>query len=64
MEKVDLELKDCSDAKIAVSADDVSEMVPDADMRFTLLILKDGTKHFVKGTEQQIISLLDQPHSH
>jgi hypothetical protein len=36
------------------SIDDVGEIVPDADMRYSLVILKDGTKYFVQGTKQQI----------
>ncbi|MCE7039911.1 hypothetical protein [Dyadobacter sp. CY312] len=40
--------------RIRLSLDEIVEIVPDADMRYSLVILKDGSKHFVTGTEQQI----------
>lgn len=58
MEKIELEVKEDGAAKLAVADEEILEMIPDADMRFTLLILKDGSKHFVKGTEQEIRNLL------
>lgn len=58
MEKIELEVKEDGAAKLSVADEEILEMIPDADMRFTLLILKDGSKHFVKGTEQEIRNLL------
>ncbi|REA56121.1 hypothetical protein DSL64_27240 [Dyadobacter luteus] len=58
MEKIELEVKEDGATKLAVADEEILEMIPDADMRFTLLILKDGSKHFVKGTEQEIRNLL------
>lgn len=42
------------DVTIRLSVDEIVEIVPDADMRYSLVILKDGSKHFVTGTERQI----------
>ena len=47
------------DVKIRLSSDDLDEIVPDADMRYSVVILKDGSKHFVSGTEEQIRKALN-----
>ncbi|MCE6987944.1 hypothetical protein [Dyadobacter sp. CY323] len=36
------------------SLDEVEDIIPDADMRFSLVILKSGEKHFVWGLEKEI----------
>ncbi|WP_225865810.1 hypothetical protein [Dyadobacter aurulentus] len=42
------------DQEILISADEIAEIIPDADMRFTLVILKNDDKHFICGTEAEI----------
>lgn len=39
---------------LRVSQEEIEEMVPDADFNFTLLILRDGRKVFVKGPVKEI----------
>jgi hypothetical protein len=51
-------LKEDPDQQIEILADEVEEIVPDADFRFSLLILKNGDKHFVCGTKQEITEQL------
>lgn len=46
--------KDEGSGEIALQGDDIKEIVPDADFRFSLLILNNGDKHFVKGTKEEI----------
>jgi photosystem II stability/assembly factor-like uncharacterized protein len=58
MKEIDFESKEGGGLKISMVADQILEMIPDADMRYTLLITKDGGKHFVKGTQAEIQSRL------
>jgi len=46
--------KDDESVEISLSESDIDEIIPDADFRFSLLILKSGDKHFVFGTESEI----------
>jgi heptaprenylglyceryl phosphate synthase len=46
--------KEDQDVTVSFSIEDIQEIVPDADMRFSLVILKHGDKHFVCGTEKEI----------
>ena len=46
--------KDDASVTVQFSFDEIEEIVPDADMRFTLVVLKNGDKHFVCGTEMEI----------
>ncbi|QRR01140.1 hypothetical protein [Dyadobacter sandarakinus] len=48
-----------NDGEISFSKSEVAEIVPDADMRFSLVILTSGAKHFVQGTEQDILEKLE-----
>ena len=52
--KVTFTLKEDEQGEIAVRSEDIAEIVPDADFRFSLLILKNGDKHFVCGTKEGI----------
>ncbi|WP_090381247.1 hypothetical protein [Dyadobacter sp. SG02] len=54
MSKAKFKLKDDDSLDVQLSGDEIEEIVPDADMRFSLVILRNGEKHFVEGTEQQI----------
>ncbi|NIJ52801.1 hypothetical protein [Dyadobacter arcticus] len=47
-------LKEDDSEEILIDAQDVEEIVPDADFRFSLVILKNGEKHFICGTEAEI----------
>ena len=46
-------LKDES-SEIAINKSQIQEIIPDADFRFSLIILDNGDKHFVLGTEKDI----------
>ncbi|WP_254561001.1 hypothetical protein [Dyadobacter diqingensis] len=46
--------KDDDSVEISLSKSEIQEIIPDADFRFSLLILKSGDKHFVIGTESEI----------
>ena len=52
--KVTFTSKEDEQGEIAVRSEDIAEIVPDADFRFSLLILKNGDKHFVCGTKEGI----------
>ena len=41
-------------SEIEISKNDVEEIIPDADMRFSLISLVNGEKHFVVGTEDEV----------
>ena len=47
-------LKEDDSSEITIQQNDIHEIVPDADFRFSLIILKNGDKHFVCGTDQDI----------
>jgi hypothetical protein len=53
------QLKDDETKEIRFSADEIEDIVPDADMRFSLVILTNGDKHFVCGTDRDIREKLD-----
>ena len=40
--------------EVEISKNDVQEIVPDADFRFSLIILSSGEKYFVYGSEREI----------
>ena len=48
--------KEDESVEILINKADISEIVPDAIATFSLIILKDGSKHFVYGTEKEITS--------
>ncbi|WP_221391222.1 hypothetical protein [Dyadobacter sp. NIV53] len=52
-------LKEDETSEIRICKDEVEEIIPDADFRFSLVILKNGGKHFVFGTEKEILEQLD-----
>ncbi|MCF0069381.1 hypothetical protein LZD49_02800 [Dyadobacter sp. CY261] len=54
MSKGIFKVKDEDSLTVEFSGDEIDEIVPDADMRFSLVILRNGEKHFVEGTEQEI----------
>lgn len=47
-------LKENDSEEIEISGDDIEEIVPDADFRFSLVILNNGDKHFICGTEKEV----------
>ncbi|MCE7064943.1 hypothetical protein [Dyadobacter sp. CY326] len=56
-------LKEDDSQEIEIQARDVAEIVPDADFRFCLIVLKNEEKHFVAGTKQAIQEKLGMPQS-
>lgn len=48
-------LKENEAETVEVAREEVEEIVPDADFRFSLIILKDGRKIFVCGTKEEIV---------
>lgn len=52
--KATFTLKEGESGEIELRSEDIEEIVPDADFRFSLLILKNGDKHFVSGTKDEI----------
>ena len=52
---VSFRLKEDESSEIEIRQDEVEEIVPDADFRFSLVILKNGDKHFICGTEKEIL---------
>lgn len=59
-EKSVFQLKEDSSQTITVAWEDVREVVPDADFRFSLLILKDDRKIFVCGTKDEVYQNFDK----
>ena len=47
-------LKEDDTVEVEVSKNDIQEIVPDADFRFSLIILSSGEKYFVCGSEREI----------
>jgi hypothetical protein len=47
-------LKENESEEVEILKDDVQEIVPDADFRFSLIILSSGAKYFVYGSEREI----------
>lgn len=52
-------MKEDQSSEIRIFKDQVLEIVPDADFRFSLVILKDGNKYFLCGTEKDIREALE-----
>ncbi|MCE7060766.1 hypothetical protein [Dyadobacter sp. CY343] len=53
MEPVIFKAKD-DGSDVLISAAEVAEIIPDADMRFCLVILKNEEKLFIQGTRADI----------
>lgn len=53
-------LKEDESSEIWIHKNEVEEIVPDADFRFSLIILKNGDKHFICGIEKEIREQLDE----
>lgn len=47
-------LKEDDTVEVEISKNDIQEIVPDADFRFSLIILSSGEKYFVCGSEREI----------
>jgi hypothetical protein len=58
MKKSKFKIKDDPSQTVGFSLDEVDEIIPDADMRYSLVMLKNGSKHFVQGTEDEVRSRL------
>lgn len=52
--KRNFKTKEDPELTVSFSMEDIKEIVPDADMRFSLVILTNGDKHFVCGSEPEI----------
>lgn len=52
-------MKEDMSSEIKILQSEVQEIVPDADFRFSLVITKGGDKHFVIGTENEILNELE-----
>ncbi|TDE15429.1 hypothetical protein [Dyadobacter psychrotolerans] len=48
-------LKEDESKQVSISQEEIDEIVPDADFRFSLIMLKNGDKHFVCGTKSDIL---------
>ena len=48
-------LKEDESKQVSIAQEEIEEIVPDADFRFSLIILKTGDKHFVCGTKSDIL---------
>jgi len=53
-DSVKFKLKEDS-SEIEIFESQIEEILPDANALFSLIILKDGAKHFVYGTENEIL---------
>jgi len=51
-------LKEDESAEILIQQEQVEEIIPDADFRFSLVIMKNGDKHFICGTKKEILEQL------
>lgn len=58
--KTTFQLKEGQSETISIAREEVAEIIPDADFRFSLIILKDGQKHFVCGTMEEVNELFEQ----
>ncbi|WP_159467704.1 hypothetical protein [Dyadobacter sp. 3J3] len=47
-------LKGNEEEEIEILQEQIKEIVPDADFRFSLIILESGEKHFVLGSKVEI----------
>lgn len=52
-------LKDNEDEEVEIVKEQVEEIVPDADFRFSLIILKTDEKYFVLGSKSEICEELE-----
>lgn len=52
-------MKEDESSEIMIQKDEVEEIIPDADFRFSLIMLKNGDKHFVYGTKKEISEELE-----
>ncbi|GGN03699.1 hypothetical protein GCM10010967_43150 [Dyadobacter beijingensis] len=53
------QLKEDAAQTVTIEKSQVQEIIPDADFRFSLIILKDGNKHFVCGTMEEVTQELE-----
>jgi hypothetical protein len=53
-------LKSDESQEVEILKDQIEEIVPDADFRFSLVILKNGEKHFVCGSGIEIEKILEE----
>jgi hypothetical protein len=51
-------------SEIAIDKNSVQDVTPDADMRFSLIALTNGEKHFVVGTENEVWEKLRKAADH
>lgn len=51
-------LKDNEDEEVEILKEQIEEIVPDADFRFSLIILKTEEKYFVLGSKIEICAEL------
>ncbi|MGX5854390.1 hypothetical protein ACWKW6_12120 [Dyadobacter jiangsuensis] len=54
------QLKENAEQTVNIEKRQVQEIIPDADFRFSLIILKDGSKHFVCGTMEEVTKELEK----
>ncbi|ACT92884.1 hypothetical protein [Dyadobacter fermentans] len=54
MSKGVFQLKEDDTQTVRIGRDEVQEIIPDADFRFSLIMLKDGRKYFVCGTLEEV----------
>ncbi|MGV3604232.1 MAG: hypothetical protein ACO1N1_23620 [Dyadobacter fermentans] len=54
MPKGVFQLKEDDTQTVSIGRDEVQEIIPDADFRFSLIMLKDGRKYFVCGTLEEV----------
>jgi hypothetical protein len=47
--------------EVSIARSEVQEIIPDADFRFSLIMLKDGRKYFVCGTLDEVNEKFDKP---
>ncbi|WP_157474629.1 hypothetical protein [Dyadobacter sp. Leaf189] len=58
MKQCEFKTKDDESVTVRFSLEDVTDVVPDSDMRYTLVVLKNGDKHFICGTKLEILDQL------
>lgn len=51
--------KEDETSEITIQKDEIEEIIPDADFRFSLVIMKNGDKHFLCGTKKEILEELE-----
>lgn len=61
MPKGTFQLKEDDTQTVSVSRHEVQEIIPDADFRFSLIMLKDGRKYFVCGTLAEVEQEFETP---